>query len=124
MKTWTFDVPEPIIGHKCSKSQCFSPPVVAFKTDVRLKANLAGVPQELDPGRRYSLRTIFYWKKKARVDTDNAHKLTKDGLWGKDRSALTGAYDAVEFSGVERVVITVRDEGRRYVEATGRVNRP
>lgn len=122
VKTWTFEVPGPIVGHKCSKSQCFSPAVMAFKTDVRLKGNLAGVPQELDPKRRYSLCTVVYWVKKAQTDTDNVHKLTKDGLWGKDRCALKGDYDAVEFSGVERVVITAKDEGKRNVQGNASVH--
>lgn len=112
---WTFAVDGPLVGHKCSKSKCFSKPVVAFKNLVRWTANLAGVPQELDPNGCYSLRTEISWVKKAKTDSDNIHKLLKDGLWGKDRRVLAGGYSATEYAGVERVTVTVEGEadGRR-----------
>jgi len=109
--SWTFDVQGPLVGHKCSKSQCFSGKVSSFKSLVRWQANLAGVPQELDPKRTYSLRTEVFWVKRAKVDTVNVHKLSEDGLWGKDRRVLNGGFSAHEYAGVERAVFTVTVEG-------------
>jgi hypothetical protein len=110
---WTFEVEGPLVGHKCSKSRCFSAPVIAFKRLVRWKANLAGVPQELDPNETYSLCTQVFWAKKAKIDTENVHKLTGDGCFGKDRRVLHGAYTATEYAGVERAIVTVKVEGKQ-----------
>jgi hypothetical protein len=112
---WKFEVEGPLVGHKCSKSKCWSPPYRAFKTLVRFMGNLAGVPQELDPKGTYSLRTEVFWVKKAHTDTVNIQKSVEDGLWAKDRRVLNGGFSATEHSGVERVVVTVEREadGRR-----------
>ena len=111
--TWTFEVEGPLVGHKCSKSKCFSQPYRTFKSLVRLRANCAGVPQELDPKETYTLRTDVFWVKKPHTDTVNIQKSVEDGLWGKDRRVLHGGYTAHEYAGIERVVVTVTVEGKR-----------
>lgn len=110
-RIWTFEVEGPLVGHKCSKSACFSGAIVAFKQDVRWHGNLAGVPQDLDPKKTYTLRTEVFWVKKAHTDTVNIQKSVEDGLWGKDRRVLHGGYSAQEYARIERAVITVTVEG-------------
>ena len=122
MKQWIFDVEGPLVGHKCSKSKCFSPEYRAFKTLVRFQGNLAGVPQELDPKGTYTLRTEVFWEKKPHTDTVNIQKSVEDGLWGKDRRVLHGSYSAMEYAGVERVVVTVIDEGKQHVQGSVRLH--
>lgn len=121
MRSWTFDVEGPLVGHKCSKSRCFSPEYRGFKSLVRLRGNLAGVPQELDPTKTYTLRTEVFWTKKPHTDTVNIQKSIEDGLWGKDRRVLHGSYAAQEYAGVERAVVTVTIEGDERVQGALRL---
>lgn len=122
-RQWVFEVEGPLVGHKCSKSKCFSPEYRGFKNFVRLRGDLAGVPQELDPKRTYTLRTEVFWVKRPHTDTVNIHKSVEDGLWGKDRRVLHGSFSAHEFAGIERAVITVTVEGGEDVEALRSKNR-
>ena len=119
---WRFMVEGPLVGHKCSKSSCFSKPYVNFKSLVRLEANLAGVPQELDPKGTYTLRTEVFWQKRAHTDTINIQKSVEDGLFAKDRRVLHGGYSATEYAGVEMVVVTV-ERGEADAQKDSRINR-
>jgi len=119
---WKFVVDGPLVGHKCSKSSCFSKPYRWFKDLVRLEANLVGVPQELDPNGTYTLRTEVFWKQRARTDTVNIQKSVEDGMFAKDRRVLHGGYSATEYAGVERVVVTV-EKGETDAQKNPRVHR-
>lgn len=82
---WTFKVPGPIRGYRKSVAYSHSPEYRMYKQLVRYEANLAGVPDELDPNGLYRVMTEFYWEKKPRIDVSNAHKAIEDALWRRDR---------------------------------------
>lgn len=117
-RCWVFEVEGPLVGHKCSKSRCFSKPYTNFKSLVRWRGNLAGVPQDLDPKKTYTLRTEVFWRKKPHTDTINIQKSVEDGLWGKDRRVLHGRYTARENSGMEAALVTVWEGETGDVEKT------
>ena len=79
-----------------------------YKRYVRLRANLAGVPDTISPGDRYSVSCDIYWRKAARLDWSIGVKAVEDALFKQDRGLVPGEYGWHEASGVEMIVVQVR----------------
>ena len=126
MKTWTFDVDEPLIGFvvhaapwtQKAKRYC------AFKRKVRLFADVAGVPEEIPAGYRATVSLDVAWKKKARIDLSNILKAVEDGLFVRDRGIGEIHATKHQHQGIERVTITVgfEVEGKQHVQGTRAVH--
>ena len=86
---------------------------VAFKGKVRLLADVAGVPEEIPENHKATVSIGVAWKKKARIDLSNVLKAVEDGLWRRDRGIGEIHGVKVEHSGIERVSVTVRIEGKQ-----------
>lgn len=117
MNTWTFNVDEPLVGFTVHKAPWTdrAKRYVAYKTRVRLLANVAGVPGEIPENHRATVSVAVAWKKKARIDLSNILKAVEDGLWVRDRGI--GEIHGVKFeqTGLERVSVTVTVEGEANV---------
>lgn len=109
--TYNFRIPGPLVGAvRTTQRQKFVDPRYAkynaFKRTVRLLANRAGVPHELN-GKSATVRITAFWRKRQRVDGDNAIKSVLDSLWKQDRRVLILAYRGVEFAGDECASVEV-----------------
>lgn len=107
MTEWTFEVRGRLVGHKCSPRAAHGKPFLAFKRTVRLLANVAGVPSDLDQKGAYRVDTEISFRLKAHTDAENIRKAIIDALWDRDRRVLSGSYNAIENMGRESVVIRI-----------------
>ena len=111
---WTFTIPELMGAVRTTHRAKFCDPrykrYAQYKTLVRAIANQAGVPDDLDPKKRYSLALFVYWKKKARADLDNVLKAVLDGLFKQDRRVLSYSCHATENAGLDEAQVTVIEE--------------
>lgn len=107
MSKWTFTVPGPIKGYRKDVRYSHSHEYKAFKTLVRAQANLAGVPDQLNPDGIYSICTEFYWPKRPRIDISNAHKAIEDGLFTQDRAVHKIAAYHYPHTNREEIHVTV-----------------
>lgn len=108
--TWQFEVDGPLKGFivnarpwsMVAKDYC------AFKSRVRLLANVAGVPDEIPAGYRAAIHLDVSWKMLAKIDLDNLQKAATDSIFKKDRRV--GEIHAIRRlnTGQEKMVITVR----------------
>jgi len=108
MKIWTFTVPGPLWGYRQGRREAFRPARVVFKRDVRLNANIQGVPGSAMVGDEVFLDVRIYWKRKARIDGVNIYKLLEDGLWTQDRGVAGGIWIRYLNQEREEVVVTVK----------------
>jgi len=108
MKLWTFVVPGKIWGYRQGRREAFRPDRVAFKRDVRLGANIAGVPGEAEVGSEMFLDVRIHWKRKARIDGKNVCGLIEDALWTQDRGVAGNLWIRYINQPREEVVITVK----------------
>lgn len=112
-KTWTFQVDGPLVGFLVHAKPWTdrAKRYAAFKSKVRLFANLAGVPTEIPENHRATVSISVAWERKARVDLSNILKAIEDGLWAKDRGI--GEVHGVKFmhTGLERVSVTIGMRG-------------
>ena len=104
---WEVALEGPLQGHKCSVRNVFGKGYVAWKRYVRLQADLAKVPQELDPNGKYRVTTEIWWKGRAKIDTENVQKATIDGLFKRDRRILEIHGYAYEVTGKEEARIKI-----------------
>lgn len=99
MKTYSFEIPEPLMGFLATYKASWTDQAkryVAFKNKVRLLANVAGIPDELDSSSTAEISLSIHWKKKARVDSVNVYKAIEDGIFKRDRRVLHGSFRARE----------------------------
>lgn len=110
---WTFTLPELMGAVRTTQRAKFCDPrykrYAQYKTLIRAIANQAGVPDDLDPKKRYSLTIIAYWTKKARCDLDNVLKAVLDGLFKQDRRVLSYSCHAIENAGLDEAQVEVVD---------------
>lgn len=59
------------------------------KRALRLAANAAGIPTDLDPAKSYQVNIVVRFDKRARYDCDNLAKFVLDALWKQDRRVLS-----------------------------------
>jgi hypothetical protein len=90
---WQFTFPDIVPYVRTTQRQKFVDPryqrYAEWKKSIRLVANTAGVPAELDKENIYGVQVIVKWKNKARADLDNAGiKNVLDALWPQDRSIV------------------------------------
>lgn len=91
-----FTIPGPLLGYRASIRRAFDPKYRAFKDRVRLLANAAGIPRDLDRDAVARVDVRIYWKRRARIDRKNVLGAIEDGLFTKDRRVLRGICDAFE----------------------------
>lgn len=103
--TWTFEVLGPLRGYSVRAGMYHDPKWAAFKRQVRLIANLAGVPFE--PTETTSIHVEIHWRLKARIDGSNIFKGLEDAIFPKDRLLCAGSWVRHLDSGPERVIVTV-----------------
>ena len=84
----------------------------AWKDLVRLTARAAGVPDEIPEDERWGIRTVIYWKGKARVDPENIQKGILDSMWKQDRRVSHGEFMSYEKNGPERCEVAVWRVGK------------
>lgn len=111
---WTFTLPELMGAVRTTQRAKFCDPrykrYAQYKTLVRAIANQAGVPDDLDPKKRYRLDLVIYWTKKARADLDNILKSIQDGLFRQDRRILSIGCHTIENAGFDEAQVTVKEE--------------
>lgn len=111
---WTFTLPELMGAVRTTQRAKFCDPrykrYAQYKTLVRAIANQAGVPDDLDPKKRYTLWLTAYWQKKATADLDNVLKAVLDGLFKQDRRVLTYVCHSIENFGYDEAQVTVIEE--------------
>lgn len=107
VSTWSFTVHGPLIGHKCSHVAAVEKSFRSYKRTVRLLANVAGVPDELDPDGVYRVATTIFFTGRARIDAENVRKSIIDALWDRDRRVLEGSYVTRERSNQEMAVVLI-----------------
>jgi lambda repressor-like predicted transcriptional regulator len=82
----------------------------SWKTGIRLIANIAGVPSELQRGSNYRVSVVLAWKRGARADIDNAGiKNVLDALWSQDRRVIAVCVRVIEFHGMDELKVTVEE---------------
>lgn len=106
-QTWGFEIPGPLIGHKCSVRAAFDKHFRAYKRTVRLLANVAGVPSALDENGIYRVDTRVWFTGRARTDVENVRKAILDALWARDRRVLAGTYLGLENCSSEKAFVTI-----------------
>ena len=94
-----FVVEGPLLGYRASVRRAFDPAYKAFKERVRLLANLAGVPSELESDAKAKIIVIIHWKRKPRIDGENVMKALVDAIWTQDRRVFDGRYVVHENTG-------------------------
>jgi len=119
MGTWTFNVDEPLVGFTVHAQPWTdrAKRYVAFKGKVRLLADIARVPEEIPENHRAVVSIAVMWKAKARIDLSNILKAVEDGLWKRDRGIGEVHATKFQYTGVERVSVTVGiEEGKQNGE--------
>lgn len=101
------EVPGRLWGYKQGRREAFRPERVAFKSLVRLHANLAGVPSELNDDERAHVSCSIYWVKRSRIDWTNIVKIVEDSIFRQDRRCYPGENFVYEYAGQERILIEV-----------------
>ena len=114
-REWSFVVDAPVMGavRMTQRSKWCNPRArayLAYQKRVRLLANVAGVPDEIQEDERAALEVVVYWKRKARADLDNCCKGILDSLWTQDRRVNLFTATAVEHAKAERAEVRVRIE--------------
>lgn len=112
MKQFAFEIPGPLKGFLATYKAPWTKEAkayVVFKEKVRLLANCAGIPNELDSTSCAEINLSIHWAKRPRVDSVNVYKAVEDGIFKKDRRVLIGSFMALENTGEEKafVVLTV-----------------
>lgn len=126
MKTYQFTVDEPLVGFPVHAAPWSDKAkrYIGFKGKVRLFANLAGIPEEIPKNHRAIVSIAVAWKKKARVDLSNILKAIEDGLWHRDRGIGEVHATKFQYTGMERVSVTVGFEAEgKHVEEARSANR-
>lgn len=106
MKTKRFQVNGPLRGHVCSVAGRRG--LSTYQRYVRLMANTVGVPDECPEGAR--VEVVIWWKRRARIDSENVGKAIVDAMWTRDRRCLEVHYRAHERLSTDEhaiVVVTV-----------------
>lgn len=116
MGSWSFDVQGPLVSavRTTQRGKFCSPAYkryASFKQVVRAIADIAGVPQDLDPDGIYSVTVEVWWKKRQRQDCDNLIKSFLDSLWRQDRRVLETHYQAHESAGREWALVKIEKRG-------------
>jgi len=115
MANWSFEIPGPLSGFIVhaqpwtEKAKRY----IAYKRLVRLKANVAGVPQEIPDDMEAVVTIHVWWKRKARIDTSNILKAIEDALWARDRGIAQVNVSRHEHSDEEKAVVSVRFRKKR-----------
>ena len=86
---------------------------VAYKKLVRLRADCAGVPQEIPDDMETVFTIHVWWKRKAQIDTSNILKAIEDALWARDRGIAQINVSRHERSDEEKAVVSVRFRKKR-----------
>ena len=112
--TWAFDYDGPVMGAvRMTQRSKFADPrarkYARLKHALRMAANVAGIPDELDTRKAYAVEAIFRFKGRARYDIDNLGKFVLDALWKQDRRVLSLSLDVMEYRESEDTTITVRE---------------
>ncbi len=92
MQKWKFTIPGRLWGYKQGRKEAHRPERVQFKENVRLLANVAGVPDVTKPEDEIFLEVYIRWRLKARIDGVNVYKLIEDSLWKQDRGVGGGLW--------------------------------
>lgn len=106
--TYTFTVPAPLVGHRCSVRRVFHDPRYrAFKDSVGLYALRAGfrTPTKLTLTHPAQLSCLILWAKRPRIDWVNVVKAIEDSLFPQDRYVMPGYFDWYAGTGIEEVQI-------------------
>jgi hypothetical protein len=101
----TFKVTGPLKGYSVQAGMYHDPKWKAFKTHVRVLANLAGVPAEATE--TTEVHVNVFWRLKARIDGKNILAGIEDALFKKDRICAAGSWRRVRNAGEEYAVVTV-----------------
>ena len=114
-KQWQFVLEYPLVGYATHQhpNTDRAKRYVSWKRRVRLQANCAGVPSEVDAGLAYEVRVEVRWRKRARVDTDKMLCGVLDGMWQWDRNALSVHAEAAEWTCEETATVTVIERWAR-----------
>jgi Holliday junction resolvase RusA-like endonuclease len=107
MKIHTFAIAGPLLGYRASVRRAYDPAYRAYKDAVRLLANTARVPRDLDADATASVHVTVHWKRRARIDATNVLKAVEDALWGRDRRVMKSSVMATEHEGVEQAIVSV-----------------
>jgi hypothetical protein len=105
----SFRIDGPLLGYRASARAAFDPRYRGFKNMVRVLADVAGVPYNLEKGDKAEVFVKVYWIKKARIDTSNVLKSLEDGLFKQDRGivavhCIREEHTGKEYADVEVVV--------------------
>ena len=110
--SWIIEIPGPIVAYtrttQRSKWSKRYQKYVLWKNFVRGIADGVGVPEVLDPAKRYGVYVTARYKKKPRHDIDNALKGAVDSLFAQDRQVTYVCANAVENCPEECMTITVK----------------
>ena len=125
MGTHQFEVDGPLRGFivharpwsKVAKDYC------AYKTRVRLLANVAGVPEEIPAGYRASFHVDVTWRLRARLDSSNVLKALEDGVFRRDRGIGEIHVVSRQYVGKEKAVVTIRLELERETDGEKKITR-
>jgi hypothetical protein len=84
-----------------------------WKGIVRLQANLAGIPDTIEPGVEIGITVRIGWTKKARIDGSNILKSVEDALFERDRKLESGLWTRTENVGREFATVDVTVNRKR-----------
>lgn len=102
-----FHIEGPLLGYRASVKRAHDPKYKAFKQEVRLIANTAGVPDEIPKQGKAYLQVDIFWKRKPRIDGANVYKAIEDALFVQDRRVFYGHFMVEEDRGFEGARVTV-----------------
>ena len=108
----TFKIDAPLLGYRASVARAFDPRYTSYKKIVRVLADVAGVPYELQKTDSAEVWVRVFWAKKARVDLSNILKAVEDGLFKQDRQVVAIHAKAEVNAGMEYAEVDVVVERR------------
>lgn len=106
----SFSLPGPLMGYvRTTQRQKFADPRYAkyrvWKRTVRLLADKAGVPRELNARSSYALTVTGRFRRRARIDADNLYKGISDALFPNDRRVTIAHCELRENAGDECAMV-------------------